>query len=304
MIRSGDVAKPRRIVLSRKGFDSSYGGMPSPILPDGRLVPLPIPARHDQATMADLRADDVDLEGILADLSGGQHSLTSRVHLDPDLDRRPDRRPPGWRPSLGQTGAAQSHLAGHGVGPGDVFLFFGWFRQAEIHAGRWRYARRTPHLHVLFGWLEIEDALPVVLERQRCLEAYPWIADHPHVRDPSHYTDRRNTVYVAPTSSRLAPGYPGGGFFPRLRADLQLTMPGQTRSVWRLPSWMMPNSDCDSLSYHADRRRWSMHADHCLLKTVAKGQEFVLDAQAYPDAAAWVVNLVTGSHPRQEGSST
>jgi len=33
-----------RVVLSRKGFDSSYGGYPSPILPDGTLVSFPIPS--------------------------------------------------------------------------------------------------------------------------------------------------------------------------------------------------------------------------------------------------------------------
>ena len=37
---------PMRLILSRKGFDSSakFGGGPSPILPDGRLVSFPIPA--------------------------------------------------------------------------------------------------------------------------------------------------------------------------------------------------------------------------------------------------------------------
>ena len=33
-----------KVVLSRKGFDSSYGGFPSPILPDGTLISLPIPS--------------------------------------------------------------------------------------------------------------------------------------------------------------------------------------------------------------------------------------------------------------------
>ena len=35
-----------RVVLSRKGFDSSSGGYPSPILPDGTLLSLPIPEKH------------------------------------------------------------------------------------------------------------------------------------------------------------------------------------------------------------------------------------------------------------------
>ena len=133
---SGGVGPGRRIVLSRKGFDSSYGGMPSPILEDGRLLPLPIPARHDRFTMGDVRwHEDVDIAGLLHDLSRGVHSTSTTVHLDPDLDRRPELRLPGWRPSLGQTGAAQSHLESQGVGPGDVFLFFGWFRQVERHRG-------------------------------------------------------------------------------------------------------------------------------------------------------------------------
>jgi hypothetical protein len=42
-----------KIILSRKGFDSSYGGYPSPILPDGKMVSLPIPLKDD-LTYSDL----------------------------------------------------------------------------------------------------------------------------------------------------------------------------------------------------------------------------------------------------------
>ena len=31
-----------KIILSRKGFDSSNGGIPSPIMPDGTLLSMPI----------------------------------------------------------------------------------------------------------------------------------------------------------------------------------------------------------------------------------------------------------------------
>ena len=71
------------------------------------------------------------LAALLAGLSRQQHAINDRVHLDPDIDRSADNRLPGWRPALGQTGAAQTHLEGQGVGPGDVFLFFGWFREVE-----------------------------------------------------------------------------------------------------------------------------------------------------------------------------
>ena len=36
-----------KIILSRKGFDSKFGGMASPILPDGTLLSLPIPSNDD-----------------------------------------------------------------------------------------------------------------------------------------------------------------------------------------------------------------------------------------------------------------
>jgi len=31
------------VIISRKGFDSSSGGVPSPIFPDGKMLSLPTP---------------------------------------------------------------------------------------------------------------------------------------------------------------------------------------------------------------------------------------------------------------------
>lgn len=36
-----------KIILSRKGFDSSAGGVASPILPGGEMISLPIPETGD-----------------------------------------------------------------------------------------------------------------------------------------------------------------------------------------------------------------------------------------------------------------
>ena len=280
---------PAKLVLSRKGFDSSYGGMPSPILPDGRLVPLPIPARHDQFRMAHVGAGE-ELGSLLHDLSKGRHSLSTQIHLDPDLDRPSGSRLPGWRPSLGQTGIAQSHLAAKGVGAGDIFLFFGWFREVERREGRWRFAPSAPDLHVLFGWLEVGELLPVVTRRQQCLDAHPWIADHPHVSNPSHYTDSRNTLYIAPRESSFREGM-GGGLLRYVRPELTLTATGRSRSVWRLPRWFHPGNRTP-LSYHDREDRWVVDGDGCLLQTVAKGQEFVLDLCEYPESQAWIRSVI------------
>jgi hypothetical protein len=278
-----------KLVLSRKGFDASYGGMPSPILPDGRLVPLPIPTRHDADTLQDLCTGDIDVGNLASDLSQGRWNAGTVVHLDPDLHREPRRRREGWRPALGQTGSAQSHLEQQGVNVGDVFLFFGWFREVALRDGCWRYVPRAPHLHVIFGWLEIDDVLRVVEKRSECIERYPWIIDHPHVRSPEHYTDPRNTLYVArPSSSYTDHERLGGGRFYRYSPELQLTRAGSSRSLWSLPAWFMPNGDRPPLSYHGSQSRWQQDGSRVTLQTVAKGQEFVMHTSTYPEATDWI----------------
>lgn len=286
-----ESAGMRKLVLSRKGFDAGYGGMPSPILPDGTLLPLPIPQKLDAFKLGQLNTD-ADLAPLLADLSDGAHSMDTRVHMDPDLNRRADLRSPGWRPAFGQSGAAQSHLHGQGVGRGDLLLFFGWFRQVERVRGRWRYAWRSPQLHVLFGWLEIEQVLPIGAARAGAIAQHPWLADHPHVANEEAYTKPNNTLYISRQESALIAGRPGGGVFRRFSASLQLTAPGQRRSVWSLPEWFHPDNGREPLSYHGDPSRWSRGDGMCLLKSVAKGQEFVLDIEGLPQAAEWATDLI------------
>jgi hypothetical protein len=43
-----------KIILSRKGFDSAYGGYPSPIFPSGEMISLPIPL-EDSMRYSDLK---------------------------------------------------------------------------------------------------------------------------------------------------------------------------------------------------------------------------------------------------------
>ena len=141
-----------KITLSRKGFDSSAGGVASPILPDGRLAPLPIPDSRSATRYGDV---GFPLDGLVEDLTKGRVREDHGAHLDPDLEPKSLSRLPGWKPLFGQAGAAQTVLARSGVGPGDLFLFFGWFREAEYVDGVWRFVRGAPNVHLLWGWLEV-----------------------------------------------------------------------------------------------------------------------------------------------------
>lgn len=280
-----------KLILSRKGFDSSAGGVPSPIFSDGRMVSLPIPDRASPIRYADVRLPDGGSMGeLVASLTDSRVPAHHLAHLDPDLCPASIPRAPGWRPMLGQAGAAQGHLRKQGVGPGDLFLFFGLFRDVHPRGGRWRYLAGSHPQHVLFGWLQIADVRPVSAASAREL---PWASQHPHLH---HAPGRGNTLYLAAERLILPcvrAGLPGAGLFPEYDSRLRLTSPGATRpGQWRLPRWFSPSGRRSRLSFHAADTRWTNDQEHVELRCAARGQEFVLDCDDYPEALPWVASLV------------
>ena len=77
--------KPKKLILSRKGFDSGSGGCPSPIFPDGTMFSLPIPSA-DEETFEDLQHGDINIAEVVTGITNGRMSRRGRVHLDPDLN--------------------------------------------------------------------------------------------------------------------------------------------------------------------------------------------------------------------------
>jgi hypothetical protein len=287
-----------KLILSRKGFDSAAGKFPSPILPSGRLCSLPIPDTHSGQQKAlrfyeDIQAGDAPLGQLVNDLTRGRITPGTPTHLDPDLNAASVSRLPGWRPVFGQAGAAEAHLRRQGVGPGDIFLFFGWFRQAELANDRFRYRPDAPDWHVLFGWLQVERRIPLTA----AIDIPSWAADHPHClrRQPRN----PDALYIARETLDL-PGVdqPGGGLFPRFHEGLRLTDPhSPRRSLWRLPDWFHPENRPSHLSYHGRPKSWRRQDGFVQLQTVGRGQEFVLDCDHYPEATAWLQTLFTCDSP-------
>ena len=278
-----------KIILSRKGFDSSTGGVASPLFPDGTLLSLPIPDQNGTVTYADLGWGEYQLGDLVESLTHDRIDRQTRAHLDPDLYPTICARPLAWHPLFGQDGAAQSHLANQGVGVGDLFLFFGWFRAVEWGRGHWRFVKNAPDLHLLYGWLQVGAILKGA---QVAAEAPIWAAGHPHCCGGRGV---RNTLYIA--SEQLSIGehvtvLPGAGYFASYRDNCCLTTPGQLRTHWRLPRWFYPIEDKPPLSYHPDRTRWSCDDDYAYLRSAMRGQEFVLDTKHYPEAVPWATALL------------
>jgi hypothetical protein len=257
-----------RIIFSRKGFDSSYGGVPSPIL-DGVPISLPIPLdRPSETTYA-----DHGLGALVEDLTRGRIESTRACHFDPDLELG----------AFGQEKAAQSHLHRQGVRAGDLFLFFGLFRAAETVAGAYRFVPGAPRQHRLFGWLQIGEVIVLGEDGRRVAQRWPHLARHPHVHPGWHPS---NTLYVAAPHLQL-PGrvarLPGFGLFRSDAPALCLSCDDRRPSLWRVPPWLGMHDGGIRLSYHHARWRWQ----NGRLQSVAKGQEFVADIDGHDEAQRW-----------------
>ena len=284
-----------RLIFSRKGFDSSAGGCPSPIFPDGSLYALPIPDPKSKIQYGELNHAGVNIGKLVEELTRGKIRAADGAHLDPDMYRRALPRKPGWRPLLGQTGAAQGHLRKQGVQPGDLFLYFGLFRPVEEVDGHWQFVRNTPARHILWGWMSIGRIYKVdELEPQ----ALSWARYHPHFQIGP---DRANTLYISGNHLKLsgeATPLPGAGVFPKVQPGLVLTHPDSPRpTLWQLPRFMYPDAGRTPLSYHTNMERWGLEGKplgkrFCNLQCAARGQEFVMDLDGYPDTGRWIKRMI------------
>jgi hypothetical protein len=211
-----------KLILSRKGFDSTSGGCPSPIFPDGSMVSLPIPDARSPVRYRDLTWNGRNLGDVVERLTRGKVRRSDGAHLDPDLRPESLPRERGWRPALGQCAAAQGHLRNQSVGVGDLFVFWGLFRPVD-ESLRWS----GPPAHVVWGWLKIAEVARVDdgvrLEPAR----WRWAALHPHL---AFDVDATNTLYLA------AEGSDGAGVFSCFAESRQLTARGAAKpTLWSLP---------------------------------------------------------------------
>ena len=111
-----------KIILSRKGLDSSAGGKPSPILRNGQIFPIPIPTtdKNSPHRYCDVFVNNRSASDMLSIIGAKKLHANTNCHFDPLLNLDIGL--------FGQAGSAQRELDNLGVGEGDLFLFFGWFR--------------------------------------------------------------------------------------------------------------------------------------------------------------------------------
>lgn len=298
-----------KIILSRKGFDSGFGGYPSPILPDNRMISLPISREKDSNCYSDLKLDVSKIEGLKSEINTYYDLMTelghkndegipeikykykidrdkltkntkwnkltkeTKCHLDPDIRKEVLKRKDGWKGCFGHANGAQTHLKEQ-VNKGDLFLFFGWFRKTKIEEGKLIFNKYEPDLHVIFGYLQIENIEPV----NHSFKAPEWMENHPHTSQEKR-KEEKNTIYVAREKLSLngLTSLPGAGIFDfdeslvLTKKDMGSENNGyRSRSKWDLPEFFRDKQ----ISYHT-ANSWNPKG---YFQSAARGQEFVIDA--------------------------
>ena len=304
-----------KIILSRKGFDSQYGKIKSPILKNGTLLSLPIPQENDTQTFDKLWHDDKTYIDIIKELKPNWQypankksgtipiKIEQTVHLDPDLRKDTLKgRPEDWKAIFGQSAAAQGHLNNQGVDIGDIFLFFGTFAETKEVNGKLVYDTKTNYpdgAHVIFGYLQIGEIIKLNNPQDYdALQLDPfrnYAKNHPHAYkkylDQNDKPRKNNCMYVASEKlTSLDLDLPGAGtLIIDKNKKRVLSKKGMNKSQWDYPFVDFKNL---KISYHGKKAFQDGY-----FQSAAKGQEFVIDTKGdnklEDELKKWVLDIIS-----------
>ena len=272
-----------KIILSRKGFDSGYGGYPSIILPNGEMITLPIPSSSEEDyRYLDVKTKNgIPIYNIMKQLNkniklGKSRELTSNTncHLDPDLCDYSVDREVGWRGAFGQISAAQKVLENNNIKEGDIFLFFGWFNDIVETKNGYKFTKGSGR-HTIFGYLQIDK---IIYPNKDVIPK--WLQNHPHAKSLRRLNNNSNCIYIAKEKCTFNENIKGYGMF-KYDEELDLSKKGLTRTCWDLP----PIFKNVNITYH-NKDSWK----EGYFKSACRGQEFVVDEDI--EIENWAISLI------------
>ncbi len=284
-----------KIILSRKGFDSSVqgGGRPSFVYND-QIFSIPIPEVATDIKYDELKFNDTTLLKVMRDLNINQYT---ECHLDPLLTKimlPSNHFAQHWPKALGQGHIAESTLSNHNVGKGDLFVFFGWFNRIENHRGKYRYIKfndhRTTGVHLIYGYLEVGNKINIESD-----ELEDWVKTHPHYKHKDFYI-KPNVIYTAADNFSKNTNKPGAGIF-KFKKDLILTEIKKSRTNWELPDFFHPDFGTNIKYLPRINSRKSLNWEklkngNAGVKASPRGQEFVVMEDPNNKISNWAVDLI------------
>lgn len=156
----------------------------------------------------------------------------NECHLDPDLIRTVKKRRGEWCPALGQVGSAAAELKT--IEPGDCFIFFGNFRQAEHINGKFQFVKNSPEMHVIWGYLNVID----VFNKAQILSGSvsEKVKYHPHYRDPDFSEESHNSIFASDED------YSGLFRFSQANILIATDQKNYKKSLWKALPFLKPQS--------------------------------------------------------------
>lgn len=170
-----------KIIFSRKGYDTTNGGFPSPVFPDGTCYSLPIPGKYNDKTYADLEFvyNGDPIQKICNDLTNFRIKINGKTkHCDYFDSKFRCHQDPCLIDDyfvLGQRGSALGHLVKKQIKQGDIFLFYGLFQKVKKDKGKWIYKEKP--FHLIYAALKIEH---IIFFPEQDITKYPFLKAHPH----------------------------------------------------------------------------------------------------------------------------
>lgn len=296
-----------KVILSRKGFDSSYGGTASVILPNGKdMISFPITATScESLNSKELKLSELSYNGynyleLLRQLCKNRKTdfekfvIDRPCHLDPDIREvitdKSFNKGKKWIPAFGQCNGALTHLMNNDVSVGDLFIFFGWFRHTKLRPnGVISYDNKYQEKQVMFGYLQIGEIIDNNDIGIRC----PW---HPHAIKENY--DENNKLFLASDDLCIDGNFvldskgekiPGYGMF-NYCDELTLTKNGMSRTKW----------DKNKLFSGLEKTKITHHNYNSIKKDYFQsaniGQEFVIDGTK--EVKDWAVNIIRKGNER------
>lgn len=273
-----------KVILSRKGMDSSWGGHPGIILDDNTILYYPIPGDEDEDRYSDIKGTDglamnIGMKRFYQDIlymdTWNEITNETHCHMDPDLDYNAKERMPGWRGAFGQADAAQTVLAKAEVGKGDLFLFFGWYQKWILDKNNQYRMIKNSDIHYIYGYMEIEK----VIYTKGNNNIPKWLNDHPHMLRRRQERES-NCIYIAREKLSWNESLAGYGLLP-FDEKRVLTKEGCPRSKWDLPDILRDKK----ITYHSPAS-WK----DGYFQSAHRGQEFVIEEDH--DVEMWAKGLI------------
>ena len=324
-----------KVIFSRQGFDSSYGGYPSIILPEemgSKMISFPIPEAGKRKDKTNITVGEIEgkgaekiiyklgggitlsLEKILKDLTKSKRTHREEIknpanddgytliedtifHYDPQIQEIDGGNNYA---ALGQSGAAASHLLNENIEKGDIFLFFGRFRETtRDEDGVIKYRRGTKEYHVIWGYMIVDDIF-YIIQKENCkinekkydicikknnelevvddnyLEKYKNIDNHPHCLN-----SYSNPKYKKNTNIIIC-GKTFGTFKYTFKIDdvLRLTQyKSSNLTNWEIPNfWGYPKTNPKiSMTYNTENKKEILKNGNLKIQSASIGQEFVIN---------------------------